>query len=380
MNTIALTIEQLRTMMERQYTLVYLDRSCNLNNSADILSECIKEKSATPLYDHVSDWFVGAEYDRIAEIVEELKTTCSEQGYTSEQIEEFFAEYEDAIREEIQSRDDSDIVATLLRNTDDIPIRIEMHSNYDCINSHYFEGEYTYTQSYFGDMVDWLNLNPHEVEKIFRENGLQCEGECPNRAERNGNEMVSYLQFAQEISNSVSPANLLTIMATINVTELFKAEFTIGQVTIPKGNRCGLFSPSYGGGSVMEMELQRDVKLSLKGTTNYDYFSLQFDVNTERGYALKDVYGVVDSFFGKAVTIHKEDLMFCHLGNGVTVCDRFREQNNDYVKVAHISTDRQVTYYNTISDEGKARIEQFAKYDNMSQSFTQPYPVLNPIK
>ena len=32
----------------------------------------------------------------------------------------------------------------------------------------------------------------------------------------------------------------------------------------------------------------------------------------------------------------KEDLMFCHLGNGVTVCDRQRRKYGDYMKVAHI--------------------------------------------
>lgn len=31
------------------------------------------------------------------------------------------------------------------------------------------------------------------------------------------------------------------------------------------------------------------------------------------------------------------DLMFCCLGNGITVCDRSREENSDYKHVAHIA-------------------------------------------
>lgn len=305
MNTIALTIEHLRTMMDRRYTLVYLDRSCNLNNSADILSECIKEKSATPLYDHVSDWFVDAECDRIAEIVEELKSTCSEQGYTTEQIEEFFAENEDAIREEIQSRDDSDVVATLLRNTDKIPVRVVMHSNYDCINSHYFEDTYYYHESYFGAMVDALNLNPSKVAETFRETGIKYEGEFPDRVERNGNELVSYLHFAIEISNSVSPANNLTFIAMVDIEQLYNNQFEITEVTLPKGNVCGLFSSGSGGGSILEMELLHDVTLKLHEKP-YDYYALEIDAQTDRGYSIKQTYGVIDSFFGKPLTIKQQ--------------------------------------------------------------------------
>lgn len=75
----------------------------------------------------------------------------------------------------------------------------------------------------------------------------------------------------------------------------------------------------------------------------------------------------------------KNSLMFCHMGNGISVCDRCREEYGDYMKVAHISYERQVTYRNSVSDSDRAKIEEFAKSDNMTQSATQPYPVLKPI-
>ncbi|WP_230201895.1 hypothetical protein [Bacteroides neonati] len=79
------------------------------------------------------------------------------------------------------------------------------------------------------------------------------------------------------------------------------------------------------------------------------------------------------------LTVPQEELMFGHLGNGVTVCDRLREENGDYLTVAHISYERGVTYYKTVSEEGKQRIERFAQAGNMTQSATQPHPVLKPI-
>lgn len=365
----ALTLEQVRTMMDEYYTLVHIDNSCNLNNSINVLNECIKEQSASPLHDYINDYYFDTEYDQVKQVMQELKNKCIGQGYTLEHTEDFFETYEGDIRDEIQNRDDSNILAQLLRNTDNRPICIQMHSNFDCINSHYFEQSYSYYDSYFGDMVNRLNLNPHEVEKIFKENNIEYEGHFPDMPERNGHEFVSYSQFAEEISNSVSPANLLTFMAVINIEELLKADFCIGQITIPKGNCCGLYSPTQGGGSLMEMELQKDLTLSLSSIANYDYIRVVFDADTDCHYALKDIYGVIDHFFGNPTTIMKEDLMFCSLGNGVTVCDKKRKEHGDYMSVAHISYDRQIQYYSPVTDKAREKIRQFAETANMGTVF-----------
>lgn len=81
----------------------------------------------------------------------------------------------------------------------------------------------------------------------------------------------------------------------------------------------------------------------------------------------------------ETIKSRKEDLMFCHLGNGISVCDKLRKEYGDYMKVAHISYEREITYYNSISDESRKRIEQFALNSNMTMSVTQPYFVLKPI-
>ncbi len=38
-------------------------------------------------------------------------------------------------------------------------------------------------------------------------------------------------------------------------------------------------------------------------------------------------------------------LMHAHLGNGLTIWDKDREKNGDYLKVAHINANREITYY-----------------------------------
>ena len=67
----------------------------------------------------------------------------------------------------------------------------------------------------------------------------------------------------------------------------------------------------------------------------------------------------------------KEKLRLAHLGNGVTVWDASRVVGNDYPKVAHIDYEREVTYYEDISPQARARIEAFARRGNMDISWSK---------
>lgn len=73
----------------------------------------------------------------------------------------------------------------------------------------------------------------------------------------------------------------------------------------------------------------------------------------------------------------KENLMFCHLGNGITVCDQNKEVNGDYQKVAHINSDRNVRYYVRVTEEASIEIERYAKSENPNISVTQEGKVFN---
>ncbi|KDS38108.1 hypothetical protein, partial [Phocaeicola vulgatus] len=222
-----------------------------------------------------------------------------------EEVDKFFQEHEDEIREEIYDRNDSDTLRELLKNTDDIPVRVEMLSNYDCINSNWLESQegYRYKESYFGDMIDALNLNPAKVKKMLVEKGYTVYGRFPDKKYRDGKEQVSYEQFYQELINSCCGANLLTYIGKVSLQELYDAGFSLGEVIIPKGNFCGIFSSMYGGGSLLEMELKKDVKLKLE-VRDYHGFRFRLDnENSKYECSIKHVYGVCDSFFGERIAL-----------------------------------------------------------------------------
>ena len=295
----------IRSVMEDSYTLVWVNYDDNLNENLDVIETCMKEKSAMALYDKTDDWYRDAIWHGVSQILEDIKSSCIDEGFDEDAVEEFMDDNRDDMVNIIYERDDSDALGDLLKNTDDIPVRVEMLSNYDCINSHWLEsqGGYVYPDSYFGDMVDALNLNPAKVKRFLAEKGISVYGRCHYRKSRDGKELVSYEDFHRELVNSCCGANLLTYIGKINLKELYESGFSVAKVTIPKDNYCGIFSSMYGGGSVLDMKLREDVTLELK-IEDYHGYRLMIDTPRKKyDYSIGQVYGVSDSFFGETVKL-----------------------------------------------------------------------------
>lgn len=193
----------------------------------------------------------------------------------------------------------------LLKNTKNIPVRITLYSNYDCINSHYFEqssGGYGNVQTYFGHMVKELKLNPAKVKEKFIAHGDKMYGKWQNIPQRNGKEYVDYGQFYVEMENQCCGACNLIIVGLMNLRDFIKGKPK--EIIIPKGNYVGMYSTMNGGGSPIETPLLRDMKIDLtkKFPTQYDYWRLETDT-PNWGYTINNAYGVTKEFWGKQITI-----------------------------------------------------------------------------
>jgi hypothetical protein len=197
----------------------------------------------------------------------------------------------------------------LFGNSGPVNIRIKMYSNYDCINSWYWEteseGGYKHI-GYFKAMLDQLNLNPRRVKRMFKKKGIKTQGQFPNKRCRNGKEYVGYENFAEEVANTSAGGLLLTFMARADLNKLVNKN-KITEVIMKKNSEFGLYSCDFGGGGLMELELLRDKKIDLVkpyGKTEFDYYSMVYD--EDDGYSLKDCFGVTDDFFGNTIEIKYE--------------------------------------------------------------------------
>jgi len=292
------------SLMDDTYCLVWVNSDESLDGHPEVFRKCLEERSADHLHESFNDSYLDQESEAVHRAMERLKERLAGMGYEPREIGKFFDGNGEAILDEIYSRNDGDGIEKLLRNTRNIPVRVEMHSNHDCVNSHWFEsqGGFSYEGSYWGDMIDALNLNPKTVKRMLVSHGEKVRGRFPDRKPRNGKELVSYEHFYREHINSSSPANLLTFMATLDPVELYKSGFNLSKITIPAGNKCGLFSSACGGGSVLEMELLQDLTVDLT-RTEYPKYGLEIE-DGGRGYSIKQTYGLDSSAYGKSIRIN----------------------------------------------------------------------------
>ena len=71
-----LTMELVKSLMDKSYTLVWVDYNDNLDNCRDTIQKCLEERSCESLWEKVDEWYGDAEWEAIREIVSKLKDEC----------------------------------------------------------------------------------------------------------------------------------------------------------------------------------------------------------------------------------------------------------------------------------------------------------------
>lgn len=305
-----ITFEEIEKFIDERVYLHETDRGDSFDGDMLTIAKCMDERSMASVWASVDDLESQIHYESVSYYISDIKKRMIKAGHDPDAVEEAIEENTCEIQEVLEERDKSDMAMDLLRRTKPIPVRIELISNGDCINSHHFEGGYAYdNESYFTDMVDALNLNPQKVKAAFVKQGIRVFGRWPNKKERDGNEFVSLEAFVEEIENSSSPANLLTFLSRIEIIDLAEVDCVVDEVEIPIGNSVGLYSSACGGGSLMDMELKRCMPVSLvKKEGEYPYFRLVSDVKGDgNGYNSDEVYGCGGVLSGSSLEIIKNN-------------------------------------------------------------------------
>ena len=251
------------------------------------------------------DYICDLERETIKNALGQFENELRDKLYTdyeeyTDVVDIAYDDFMDDLRDYVEVDFDFD---RLLNNTGDIPVRIQLYSNYDCINSNHYEGSHYRMDEYFGDMINTLNLNPRKVKQTLLDNGFKVSGAWRNKSNREGKELIKYSDLPKELINSSCGANLLVFVAMINLKNVISGLPT--KFVIPKGNKCGLFSSTYGGGSMIDMELIRDFKIDTTKTGNSEYDHLGLVTDSEDGYSIDQVYGVCNSFWGNTLKIIK---------------------------------------------------------------------------
>jgi len=186
-----------------------------------------------------------------------------------------------------------------------------IYSNYDCLPPNWIVetgGGYTYKNSYFKDMIDFLNINPADFKKKCLERNKseigqkyttpRVQGRFPNLKHRSGKELINIESLLVELENNSSSANFIFIteMAVDDAIEFFKNKGKAKYLKVAEGTMCGIFSHWQGGGSCLECEvINPDLKIKLKKNedTNID---IGIELNKHQ-YSVDDVFGLCKGAF-----------------------------------------------------------------------------------
>lgn len=249
------------------------------------------------------DLYIDSDYEW-----ESYRSILDDVQKTFDLSEEFLEENEDELRDIIYTKCSNDPLPDLIKNAWQKPVRLTAYSNYEGIRSDYDHQSrdwYTYSEG-FKDIVDILMLDPQTLKKAMIAKGFKVSGSFPTIKSRLWKEYVSYSDFIQELNNTTSSCNLLTFVGLVDVRDFLTHDKKKTIITIPKGNSCGLFDSSCGGGSLMECTLLRDFTIdtaTLHGEKSiYDSWSIDID-SQGNGYSIDSVYGVTRQFWGKEITV-----------------------------------------------------------------------------
>lgn len=112
-------------------------------------------------------------------------------------------------------------------------------------------------------------------------------------------EMQFFEDLYHEILNTTTSMNALTFFVQLNLKDLFiLSESKLDYVEIHKDTKCGLFDPWNGAGSLLEVNITKDITLEAKNV-------ILIVEGASELYDIKDVYGIDGDFWTDAEFILK---------------------------------------------------------------------------
>lgn len=292
---------------EEEIYVDYQDKGLSQEKVAELLEN---ENPKEAFEDLLSEWASDYEMEYgYGEMCKMLRMNLSEEE------KQLWDKYDDEIREWLQEHvlwyyDENDYRT-------DVKINIMLDTG---------DGNYDFTKNnvlnYYGSEGDGSIDELSPILWLAKQQGKEQElvNACKavhNREEYKKDNFVE--SVVQELENICSHMSTLTFLVKMDLFQLFDLQVAInkekplvkeyypqdsetrGTIVISKDTMCGLFDPWQGGGSVLEIKLDKDVELPIK-------FIWKAAVEKHGGswnYGVDEVYGLVDSAWnGKVKEIH----------------------------------------------------------------------------
>lgn len=250
------------------------------------------------LYEKLDAAYFDAPWDYNKELIHELKQIWHKNDEVPEWDSEIASEISDFVQEKVMWNWPYDHYANQMVEVD--LILDTGDGNYDfvlnCVYPHYngTKGETINNRASIVWLAKQMGYTKQQLNNALRYN--QFEGS-------------KFLKsITEEVLNCTSHMNALAFFVSMSVQDCIELNKRVEKakgdlpsykahesnskdfITIPKGTCCGLYDSWSGAGSILEVEIEKDIELPLKLVS-----SAQPDGC--RGYGIKDIYGIMSSFW-----------------------------------------------------------------------------------
>lgn len=122
-----LTLEVIKENLCKNYDLIYVDYNENLDDQMDEIQNSIINGNFDNFDDKIDDWYWESRHYGVNVVIDDLKITLKNKGYSLDNFEDF----EDVTWDIIFGRDNSNPLQTLIKNTSKTPIFFSLNMYID---------------------------------------------------------------------------------------------------------------------------------------------------------------------------------------------------------------------------------------------------------
>ena len=232
----------------------YYDYNDQLSKD-QILKMLDSKNGMNDLEDEVWEYNIDYICEMESELIKNMIDDEFKEELKDENPEEIYENFREYIRIDTNIKE-------LLNNTPDLVCLIPVYSNYDCCNS------FTPVREH--------GFYPAEVFDRVKSGVKRADYEYEFNNGAYGGSLFCFV-FKTDIEN------LLDIKKQMDGAEY---------INIPTGTQFGFFSSFQGAGSIFEKRTYRNMKVKIKGDTEYDTVDIIADM--EQSYSMDDVYGGIN--------------------------------------------------------------------------------------
>lgn len=334
------TLEDMQTDFENENFIEIIEKTLELTNS--MLIRFIKEEAPYLYEDELDIFFVFSLGDESIDYIESFDEKFSKD--TIRNLKDLFLIYT-YIKKNVNFKTFGNLLTSTKLHVNVMPFQRENFNTEGGLFVELFSAMYDQDKDDIKEALKNIDIDSQEnvIDMLFRSQGYSIYDICDRNKVSSSKFLTS---FYNELNNLiVENGGFLSFLVKIDAEDYFGLLEGNNKLVFTSGT-CGLFDPIRGGGSILEIELEKPFEMYVVNPNKDDMFYnswLQIAENENYGYGIADVYGLrPDTFSESNIRIKENETPFWEIVNNNAV------DEND-ISAAFCSSDELINFAEEVS-------------------------------